>query len=174
MAAAGADPAAIAQAQAQNALVFDLLRVGADSMAVRTALEAAQREATALAGEPADEAELATAVDAGLQGVLTPWFRYALTLDPRVALRQVSCPVLALNGERDLQVDADQNLTEIKNVLAEAGNPDVTALRLPGLNHLFQEAASGLPAEYGQIEQTMAPAVLDTIAGWIGARFGGR
>src|SRR5690606_6924657 len=97
MAAAGADAAAIAQAQAQNARVFDLLRAGADSAAVRAALEQAQREAAAAAGEAVDEAELATAVDAGLQGVLTPWFRYALTLDPRVALRRVSCPVLALN-----------------------------------------------------------------------------
>lgn len=174
MAAAGADPAAIARAQAQNALVFDLLRAGADSAAVRAALEKAQREAAAAAGEPVDEAELATALDASLRGVLTPWFRYALTLDPRVALRQVACPVLALNGGRDLQVDADQNLAEIEQALAAAGNPDVTALRLPGLNHLFQEAATGLPDEYGQIEQTMAPAVLDTIAGWIGARFGVR
>ncbi|HEV7787237.1 MAG TPA: alpha/beta fold hydrolase, partial [Thermoanaerobaculia bacterium] len=70
----------------------------------------------------------------------SPWFRYFLTYDPRPALRRVKVPVLALNGELDLQVIADQNLPEIEKALKEGGNKDFTLKRLPGLNHLFQPA----------------------------------
>lgn len=171
MAAAGADSATIAREAGQNAVLLDLLAAGADSLTVRTRLEELLQAAAAEEGKPLPADELAATVDAALAGVLTPWFRYALTLDPRDALRRVTCPVLALSGDRDLQVDADQNLVEIERALAAAGNGDVTALRLPGLNHLFQPAVTGLPAEYGLIEQTMAPAVLDTVSGWLGERF---
>jgi hypothetical protein len=80
-------------------------------------------------------------------------------------------PVLALNGELDLQVIPDQNLPEIEKALEEAGNRDVTLRRFPGLNHLFQPAKTGSPDEYAAIEVTMDPAVLDTITQWITERF---
>jgi len=106
--------------------------------------------------------------------VLNPWFRYFLTYDPRVALRKVTCPLLALNGEKDLQVLPKENLAEIRAVLAQSGHKDFEVEELPGLNHLFQPCKTGLPTEYGQIEQTMAPQVLDRIADWIGKRFATR
>ena len=80
--------------------------------------------------------------------------------------------MLALNGERDVQVDVEQNLPAIRAALVDAGNEDVETHRLPGLNHLFQTAASGLPSEYGALEETMAPAVLDGIRDWILLRTG--
>ena len=80
-------------------------------------------------------------------------------------LKQVHCPVLALNGSKDLQVPPKEDLAAIKQALA--GNPDVTTIELPGLNHLFQTATTGAPAEYGEIEETIAPAALDTITTWI-------
>ncbi len=167
-AASGADSATVAREVATTALVLDLIAAGADSVTVRRELEAAIR-----AAEPTStDAQLNGAVDGQLAGVLTPWFRYALTLDPRTALRQLTCPVLALNGELDLQVEPQQNLPEIGQALAEAHNPDVTVLRLPGLNHLFQTATTGSPSEYGQIEETIAPEVLTAISDWISARFG--
>jgi hypothetical protein len=92
-------------------------------------------------------------------------------LDPRVALRQVRCPVLAVNGLLDLQVDPDQNLPEIERALREGGNHDVTILRLPGLNHLLQAAQTGSTAEYATIEETMNPAGLSAIRDWILARW---
>ena len=76
---------------------------------------------------------------------MTPWMPYFLAYDPRPALARTRVPVLALNGELDLQVDAEQNLTAIRDALMEAGNDDVTTARLPGLNHLFQTAETGLP-----------------------------
>lgn len=107
-----------------------------------------------------------------MKEVQSPWFRFFVTFDPRTALRQVKRPpVLALNGEKDLQVPPDQNLPEIEKALREAGNKDVTISRLPGLNHLFQPARTGSPAEYAASEVTIDPQVLDLIATWIRDRF---
>jgi uncharacterized protein len=97
----------------------------------------------------------------------SPWFRYFLTYDPATALRKVTCPVLAINGSLDKQVLPDQNLPAIRKALEEAGNKHVEIDELPGLNHLFQTAKTGAPAEYAQIEETMSPVALDKMATWV-------
>jgi hypothetical protein len=79
----------------------------------------------------------------------------------------VQVPVLALIGERDLQVDPKQNLPEIREALRSGGNPDFTVRELPGLNHLFQRAETGSLEEYARIEETIAPAALEEIVDWI-------
>ncbi len=107
-----------------------------------------------------------------LSALLTPWFRYFLTYDPRPALLKVTCPVLALNGGRDLQVDSKINLPVIAAALKEGGNRDVTTKEFPNLNHLFQTCKTGAIAEYGTIEETMSPEVLQTIGDWIEQRTG--
>jgi pimeloyl-ACP methyl ester carboxylesterase len=96
-----------------------------------------------------------------------PWILYFVRYDPAPALKKVKCPVLAINGSKDLQVDAEMNLNAIKNALAKGGNKKVTTKELPGLNHLFQECKTGLPAEYAQIEQTFSPTALKIISDWI-------
>jgi hypothetical protein len=75
--------------------------------------------------------------------------------------------VLAINGERDLQVPPEHNLAAIKNALQSSGNTRVTTMQLPGLNHLFQTAKTGLPSEYGEIQETVSPVALDVVANWI-------
>jgi pimeloyl-ACP methyl ester carboxylesterase len=107
-----------------------------------------------------------------MQFLASPWARFFLDYDPRPALRKVHVPVLAVNGELDRQVLVDQNLPAIEQALREGKNPDVTVRRMPGLNHLFQTAKTGSPAEYAQIEETMSPAVLDLVTHWILERFG--
>jgi fermentation-respiration switch protein FrsA (DUF1100 family) len=102
----------------------------------------------------------------------SPWFRRFLTLDPAVAIEKVRCPVLAMAGTNDTQVDAEQNLPAVAAALKKAGNKDVTIEKLPGLNHLFQESKTGAPGEYAQIEQTMSPKALETMASWITKRSG--
>ena len=111
-------------------------------------------------------------LDAQLKPLISPWFRFFLTYDPKQPLRKVSCPVLALNGEKDLQVPPEANLPEIGKALKEAGNSDVTIKKLPGLNHLFQPAQTGLVQEYGKIETTFSPEVLEIIGDWIGEKVG--
>jgi pimeloyl-ACP methyl ester carboxylesterase len=160
---------------------FELSAAGADSAAFRQALEeTAAADLAALDDSPASQAlrpKLEAIRDATLgavHGIGTPWFRYFLTYDPRPALRGLRVPVLVLNGEKDLQVIADQNVPEIEKALQEAGNKDVTVRRFPGLNHLFQPAGSGSPAEYASIETTIDPPVLEAIISWIQSRFRSR
>lgn len=111
-------------------------------------------------------------LDAQVQTVLTPWFRNLLTYDPRPTLRQVKCPVLALNGEKDLQVSAKENLAAIREALIAGGNRQVQTREFPGLNHLFQTCTTGAVSEYGQIEETFNPAALDAISDWVRTQAG--
>lgn len=101
--------------------------------------------------------------------MLDPWYRWFLRYDPAPALRALRMPVLALNGSLDRQVLPAANLAGIR--AATAGNRDVTVIELAGLNHLFQTARTGGIGEYAEIEETMAPVVLETVAAWIKARF---
>jgi uncharacterized protein len=95
------------------------------------------------------------------------WMVGFLKLDPAVALERVKCPVLALNGGKDLQVPADVNLEAINKALTKGGNKKVTTKKLPNLNHLFQESETGSPEEYGTIEQTFSPIALEEISKWV-------
>lgn len=99
--------------------------------------------------------------------VTNPWMRYFLCYDPAPILQKVKCPVLAVNGEKDVQVDATQNLMGIENALKKAENKKVTVMRLPNLNHLFQTCQTGSPTEYGKIEETMSPVLLNAVSDWI-------
>jgi uncharacterized protein len=99
--------------------------------------------------------------------ITSPWFRYFLTYDPAAALRKVKCPVLAINGEKDRQVSPTQNLPAIRHALTEGGNKNFEVVELPGLNHLFQTAKTGAVGEYAEIEETMSPLAMKTIAEWI-------
>lgn len=102
-----------------------------------------------------------------LRVTLTPWFKFFLTYDPAPALEKVKCPVLAIIGEKDLQVPPKENLPAIEEALKRGGNQNYTVKELPGLNHLFQTAETGSPIEYAKIEETMAPLALDTITNWL-------
>jgi uncharacterized protein len=95
------------------------------------------------------------------------WFRYFITTDPSAFWKKVECPVLALNGEKDLQVSANENLPAIEKALKSSGNNSVKIVKLPGLNHLFQHCKTGLPGEYGTIEETFSPEALKIISDWI-------
>lgn len=105
--------------------------------------------------------------DAQTQFMLSPWFRYFLTYDPQPALKKVQVPVLALGGERDLQVPPKENLAAIAAALKAGGNKDFATVELPRLNHLFQESKTGNIDEYGTIEETISPAALQLISDWI-------
>lgn len=102
--------------------------------------------------------------------ISSPWMQYFLKLDPAIALEKVMCPVLAINGEKDLQVPPKENLEAIKKALAKGGNENVTVVELANLNHLFQECETGSPKEYANIEQTFSPTALTLILDWIKAQ----
>ncbi|HVQ10002.1 MAG TPA: alpha/beta hydrolase, partial [Allosphingosinicella sp.] len=151
-------------------LTARLIEIAASALPQAEA-QAAMRAATtdeALAGSGIVPAQR----DMMLARMLDPWFRWFLRYDPAPALRALGMPVLALNGSLDRQVLPVANLAGIR--AATAANRDVTVTELPGLNHLFQTAHTGGLGEYAEIEETMAPVVLRTVADWIRARFPGR
>lgn len=99
--------------------------------------------------------------------LLSPWMQYFIKYDPAPALEKVTIPVLALIGEKDLQVPPKENLEIIKTSLEKSNNKKSVIKELPNLNHLFQESQTGSPSEYAEIEQTFSPKALEEIKNWI-------
>ena len=92
---------------------------------------------------------------------------YFLKYDPKPVLQKVTCPVLAINGEFDIQVRAKENLAAIAAALKAGGNAAYKTHEIPGTNHLFQPTKTGKLEEYGKIEVTFDPATLTLMADWI-------
>ncbi len=160
--AAGMGEAVAAQARANQAKLLPIAKTEPNP---QKALDA-MAKALGLA----DSKALPASAVAQLQQLTNPWMRYFLRYDPAPNIARVTCPVLALNGEKDTQVLVTQNLPVIEKLLKDAGNKEVTAISLPGLNHLFQHAKTGGPSEYGQLEETFSPEALKLISEWIVAR----
>ena len=95
------------------------------------------------------------------------WFRYFIKFNPDHYLSKIKIPVLALNGSKDFQVPAKDNLAAIKKSLTKAGNKNFEIAEMEGLNHLFQECKTGAFSEYADIEQTISPKVLEKMSSWI-------
>ena len=167
----GAGEEMIATNAATQRAIFHILKTEKDPGKAETAVRDLLHQQTAALTEP-QRAALGlsdTMIEGQVKMVLSPWFRDLLAYDPRPTLRAVKCPVLAINGGKDLQVAAHDNLTAIADALAAGGNRNVKTVELPGLNHLFQACQTGAIAEYGQIEETLNPAALKLIADWIRA-----
>lgn len=106
-------------------------------------------------------------IESQIRTVTSPWFRTFLTLDPMTYIQKIACPVLALFGEMDLQVPPAENMKALETGLLMAGNDRYTIDFVPGVNHLFQTATTGSPEEYGRIEETLSPIVLEMITSWL-------
>jgi pimeloyl-ACP methyl ester carboxylesterase len=162
----GASAEALARQRAGQEMMFAVLKQEKDNAVAEKKMREGFDKQMAGASE-AEKTQAKQTLDAQISMTLSPWFRHFLTYDPRPALARVKCPVLALNGENDLQVPATENLREIEATLKAAGNKDVTVVRMPKLNHLFQTSETGSPGEYAKIEETFAPVALKTIGDWI-------
>ena len=95
------------------------------------------------------------------------WFRYFVRYNPEENLRNFKGHYLALNGDRDIQVGSQSNLRAIEQALQNGKAKSYEVHELKGLNHLFQECRSCTTIEYGQLDQTVSPEVLDLIAAWL-------
>lgn len=110
-----------------------------------------------------------TAIKIQAKTISSPWMTYFIKTNPKEFLNQVNCPVLAINGSKDIQVIADLNLSGINSALKH--NDDVTVKKLEGLNHLFQTCETGAVNEYAKIKETFSPKALQIISNWINKRF---
>ncbi len=158
---AGAPEAVIARNQAIERQVLDIVKGENDSKTREQKLQAMAAQLSAQA--PAKAAAIANQ----FKMAASPWFHFFALYDPAPTLAKLTCPVLALDGELDVQVIPSLNLPPIVKALEAGGNKDYEIVKFPKLNHLFQTAKTGLPAEYANIEETMAPVALDTISDWI-------
>ncbi|TNE54205.1 MAG: alpha/beta hydrolase [Bacteroidetes bacterium] len=111
--------------------------------------------------------EIAKQTPAIVANFLSPWFRYFIQIDPKHYLKQIKCPVLAVNGSKDVQVAAIDNLMAIRKVLSESGNKQAYTYIMPDLNHLMQHCETGEVSEYVLIEETFSAELLNIISNWI-------
>lgn len=171
--ASGVPEAAILENQKLNADLYEKIINSTDTTGLRNELVQTLAKSinenaalkSALSAEQIDEMTTMT-----VHQLMSPWMLFFIKHDPYPVLKQVKCPTLALNGSLDLQVPAKENLTAIQKAFNESGNKKLTTVELEGLNHLFQESKTGIPAEYAEIEQTFSPKALDVILEWLKAR----
>lgn len=164
--ARGIPPEAVARNETFAGRIDTLLAETADWEAAKVEVTKVVGQGAAVVGVPVEQ------LIAANQLLFTPWYREFIAYDPRPNLAKLRMPVLAVNGAKDLQVIAGQNLPAIREALK--ANKDATVIELPGLNHLFQTSATGDPRDYGRIEETFAPAALATVSDWVRARAAGR
>jgi fermentation-respiration switch protein FrsA (DUF1100 family) len=117
-----------------------------------------------------DSALPPAALEMQLRMLTSPWFRFFLDYDPLPNLKQVKCPVLALYGQKDLQVPPKANLPLLEKALQDGDNTQADVRELHELNHVFQHAYTGTPAEYAAIEETFSPEALTLLADWAAGR----
>ena len=167
MTSIGAPQETIDQTRAVFAAMFDAMLAAPDDAAAKAAAIAGVKALPNMPGmedyEASDED-----IDMIASQFASKYYRDLLAWDPAPVLARINVPFLALNGSKDVQVEAKQNLAGYKAGLAH--NPDVTVIELPGLNHLFQTAPTGAITEYATIEETFAPAALTAMSDWLTAR----
>lgn len=169
----GASEAEIQQNAAMNKGLFEIIVKDQDASATTRELEAYLTTQLNTLPDSLKSGSTEKMVADVMAGIDTPWMKEFIRYDPRPALRNVSCPVLALNGSKDLQVPAKENIEAIEKALNEGWiergmkEKHIELCILDGLNHLFQECTTGSPSEYGGIEQTFSPEALAKILDWM-------
>jgi len=174
--AAGVPPEAINPSEKAQRKLLNLIESDAEDSVVMAALEEMMDVDFGMAPE-AQRAQITpemrqAALSQQAAFILTPFFRDAVKHDPRPTFEKVTCPVLGLWGELDLQVPPPENIPPLRAALDKAGNKDVTLTVYPKINHLGQTATTGLVSEYAVITETIAPVVLADMTSWIRERAG--
>ncbi|QIA07212.1 alpha/beta hydrolase family protein [Draconibacterium halophilum] len=160
--AAGLPDYSVEQNKRSQQRIFEVVKSEPDTAKAREKL----REAITQGMYTGMNEDMKKAIDAQISSVNSNWFRYFLTYDPKPTLAKVKCPVLALNGSKDLQVQVS-NLEAIIKAVNSGNNMNVDTVRFANHNHLFQNCETGAVAEYAQIEETIDPEVLTVIKDWI-------
>ncbi|UCD75107.1 MAG: alpha/beta fold hydrolase [Phycisphaerales bacterium] len=169
--AAGRDEAAIAMQDTIRRELYTLIAEGGCEDRVEELVRRLVEAEFAAAGATPTEEQMEQGVNGAKQTLTLPWMRFFFRYDPVPALKETTCPVLAMNGTLDLQVWHEQNLDAIERVMKEAGR-DITAIRYENRNHLFQPTETGAFSEYVQIETTFDEAVMADMVNWIQEKVG--
>ena len=167
--AGGVSEETIAEIQETSRAVFEVLKSESDleraGEAIAAVFQASGTEVRGQDGITVEQLMTSLASDA--------WLRFFLAYEPAEMIEQVTVPVLAIHGEKDLQVPHEENLREIEAALQRGGNTRYEIHSFPDLNHLFQNSETGAPSEYQAIEETWSVEVMEVIADWILKTVGG-
>ncbi len=152
-------------------LLFDYMKKNKEQGSDEMKLELEKIFRSEIAKVPEDRLEEfgnpETMIETQVETLTLPWFRYFIDFHPKDYLEKVTCPVLAINGELDLQVLPDSNLDGIDKALKAGGNENYMTKELPKLNHLFQTSETGSPSNYGKIEETFNEDAMKLVLNWL-------
>lgn len=171
---AGVSPSAADQYMRFYSSLMNIALTASDSTTARTAASSALQQwllsadSLTLKEMGLDNAKNQQDVTSNLvQQFSTPWFKYFLAFDPQPYLQKMKTKVLAVNGDKDIQVIAASNLAGIEASLKKGKTKKYTIKSLPNLNHLFQQCTTCTLGEYGELEETFSPAALNEINDWL-------
>jgi hypothetical protein len=156
----GAPEATKVRAKELNKRIYTMLRETTDPILLKEKVQEILADLTL-------EERAGLDLDGQIKQLTTPWFKTFLSYDPGPTLEKVSCPVLAMYGEKDLQVPPSQSAEPMGEALAKSDSPNVSISIIPDHNHLFQRCETGAPLEYGKIEETISPLALLVISDWL-------
>ncbi len=159
----------VATSQAIAVKIYDILGNYKGDTSNKQLLELFEEMKTKMTSERAKAELTDAAIKSQVKMMTTPWMLTFIGYDPQASLQKVTCPVLAINGEKDFQVLPKLNLDAIEKGLKH--NKDVTIKQFKDLNHLFQTSETGALSEYAEIEETFAPVALNYVSAWINKRF---
>jgi uncharacterized protein len=171
--AGGATESEINQALELQKQVYKVARANKRWDELRTAISNDAKESLKklspeeLKSIPDPDKLIKISTDAKIAGAKSEWFKYFIDFDPAKYLEKINCPVLALFGELDMQVPPDLNKDPLESVLKKSRTKDYSINTLPKANHLFQEAITGNPSEYGSLKKQFVAGFLEKIADWV-------
>lgn len=156
----GSNENEIRKMTAVNSKCYDILTSGKDNSTLRKELKTTLKEGLGDSLYSESQAEMQ------IKQMLTPWYKAFISFRPADYLKEISVPVLAINGDKDLQVDVE-NLDAIEKILKNNGNQQIEVHRMNNMNHLFQSTETGYISEYYELEESFSPKVLEIMKNWI-------
>jgi hypothetical protein len=165
----GMNEVQLQEAKIVNQTIYDIIKKEGNISEIKKELTVhfqSSVDKIPLAERPSQK-EIDETLQQEVDGIATPWLRYFISYNPQENLLKVKCPVLVLNGEKDVQVTADLNTKAIANALRNGGNKKVKLHIFPGLNHLFQTCTTCNIEEYSQLDETFSPIVLQLMSDWM-------
>lgn len=163
----GLSSSEIEKSQKINKEAFDIVKVYKNMDTLKRKMTEYIKNISLNDPEKAENITYEEYVNAQVKGILNPWMINFLRYEPSDFIKNVKCPVLAINGDKDLQVLASQNLPEWKRILENSGNENVTIKEFFNLNHLFQNSETGLPEEYENLNESFSTKVMEEMSIWI-------
>ena len=165
----------ISYAATREKILLENVKTAVDSISFLNGVDSAYRRYyDAIPDSSRHQYSFATTPDAFRAGLapmartlVSPWWKFFLAYNANAYYSRVKCPVLLLGGDRDIQVPNATDMPVIADILNDHHNTKVGYHLLPGLNHLFQHCHSCTVPEYGQLQETFSPEVLDIMATWL-------